>query len=124
MMNCLFERVPTNHSPAKKAMENFGGPIASIADAAAPASHAVSFMFIISTRRRGNMNNRPRSRAIAAVLVFVVSSLPRDAAACLRDSPDARAIQWSTVIVEAKLTAVDEPVELTRLKQAEPGQAE
>ena len=69
------------------------------------------------------MSIRPRSRVITAVLAFL-TCLPPDAAACLRDAPDARAIQWSTVIVEAKLTAVDEPVELTRLKQAEPGQAE
>ena len=45
----------------------------------------------------------------------------RETGACLRATPDARAIQWSSIIVEAKLTAVDEPVEIARVRQSEPG---
>lgn len=70
------------------------------------------------------MNNAARWQVGRVVLVFLLTCLARGASACLRDAPDARAIQWSSVIVEAKLTAVDEPVELARVKQAEPGKPE
>ena len=54
---------------------------------------------------------------------LVLLAISRPAFSCLRDGPDARAIQWSTAIVEARLTRVEEPVELARLKHAEPGKA-
>ena len=65
-----------------------------------------------------------RFRVASTLVVFALACLAREASACLRDAPDVRAIQWSTAIVEAKLKAVDEPVELARLRQAEPGKAE
>jgi hypothetical protein len=55
------------------------------------------------------MRSRPQLRVVAfAVFVFI---LVRSAAswACLRDSLDDRAVQWSSQIVMANLTAIDDP---------------
>lgn len=49
------------------------------------------------------------SRVVAIVIIglLLASSLP--APACLRDALDDRAVEWSTLIVMAKLTAVHDP---------------
>ena len=62
---------------------------------------------------------RHGSKTLMSLVPCCVSLLiaGQHAKACLRASPDARAVQWSSVIVEGKLTSVAEPVELTRLKE-------
>jgi hypothetical protein len=67
------------------------------------------------------MDNFRKSLVTAGVCCALLLGVALETRACLRAEADARAIQWSSVIVEAKLTAVDEPVDLGRVKQAEPG---
>jgi hypothetical protein len=55
----------------------------------------------------------PRLAAILATLVWA-----HCASACLRTIPDERAVQWSSAIVEAKLVAVGERVELAKFEVA------
>ena len=56
-------------------------------------------------------------KSLIPCCVFLLIVDHRAATACLRASPDARAVQWSSVIVEGKLKSIDEPVELTRVKE-------
>lgn len=65
-------------------------------------------------------NNRTALIAWGVMLLVVC----RGAGASLRDEPDARAIQWASVIVEAKLTEISDFIELARGREDELGKPE
>jgi hypothetical protein len=69
------------------------------------------------------MANLGKTLAKIVACSVLLPATARHASACLRAAPDARAIQWATVIVEAKLMAVDAPVEIVRVKQSEVGKS-
>ena len=58
-----------------------------------------------------------RRLAFAAVITVLIWA---DARACMRDELDTRAVQWSSLIVEAKLTKIDDP---TGVATTRPGAA-
>src|SRR5580700_7630572 len=49
-------------------------------------------------------------RLLIGLVLLILAAQP--CLACLRDTADARAIQWSTLIVDAKLTSVGDPISL------------
>jgi len=55
------------------------------------------------------MRSKTHLRVGAAVVVFAISLLTQRGFACLRDALDDRAVQWSSEIVMAKLSAVNDP---------------
>jgi hypothetical protein len=55
------------------------------------------------------MRSEPHLRVGAAAVVLVISLLAGSSLACLRDSLDDRAVQWSSEIVMAKLAGVNDP---------------
>src|SRR5437879_87239 len=60
------------------------------------------------------MSPSSRSRLGFAILLAVVAPMCSSPVlrACLRSTLDARAVQWSSLIVEARLEAIEKPVEL------------
>jgi hypothetical protein len=55
------------------------------------------------------MRFMPLSRVVAAGVIGLLVAIAMPASACLRDALDDRAVEWSTLIVQAKLTAVHDP---------------
>jgi len=79
---------------------------------------------LVPIDREVNMRLQPQMRVVAAAAVLMVSLILAPAVACLRDTLDDRAVEWSSEIVLANLLAVNSPQPMNAGSTSQPDTVE